>query len=91
MIRTNAVQTQKILGLNLLQELDERAHLCQLSQPCFLELAEDDELVPCAWVNQLQLPNNVQVNYVAGGHGYFLGEDGIDSTMARFLHVGVVK
>lgn len=91
MIRLMPVQAKKAFGLTLLQELDERAHFCQISQPCCLQLAEDDELVPCAWVNQLELPNNVQVNYVAGGHGYFLGEDGIDTTMARFFHVGVVK
>tara|TARA_B100000795_G_scaffold83064_1_gene60236 strand:- start:3130 stop:3921 length:792 start_codon:yes stop_codon:yes gene_type:complete len=88
MIRLMPVQAQKAFGLTLLQELDERAHFCQISQPCCLQLAADDELVPCAWVNQLELPNNVQINYVAGGHGYFLGGDGIDTTMASFFMLG---
>ena len=80
---------QKILGLKLLYELDERDHLCQLSQPCFLELADADELVPNAWVRELKLPNNVQIHAVSGGHAYFLETQGVGANMARFLRLGV--
>jgi pimeloyl-[acyl-carrier protein] methyl ester esterase len=89
MIQLMPVQPEKIFGLKLLQELDERAHLCQLSQPCFIELAQADELVPSDWVNHLLLPNNVQIHTVAGGHGYLLEANGINKTMAKFIDVGV--
>jgi pimeloyl-ACP methyl ester carboxylesterase len=88
MIQLMPVQAGKILGLKLLQELDERTHLSQIQQPCYLELAEDDELVPRAWVNQLQLPSNVQVNYVSGGHGYLLEQEAIGTKMLEFLQLG---
>ena len=80
---------QKILGLKLLYALDERDHLCQLSQPCFLELANADEIVPNVWVSELKLPNNVQINTVSGGHAYFLEPQGMGATMAKFLRVEV--
>ena len=89
MIQLMPVQPQKIFGLRLLQELDERTHLRQLSQPCYIELAQSDELVPCDWVNHIRLPNNVEIYYVAGGHGYLLEQDGINKTMAKFIDVGV--
>ena len=89
MIQLMAVLPQKLFGLVLLQELDERAHLRQLSQPCYIELAKSDELVPSDWVNHIRLPNNVQIYYVAGGHGYLLEQDGINKTMAKFIDVGV--
>lgn len=80
--------TQKILGLKLLQELDERRHFCQLSQPCYLELAHDDELVPSSWVEELKMPSKVQVNYVAGGHAYLLEHGGMGAGMVNFLQGG---
>jgi pimeloyl-[acyl-carrier protein] methyl ester esterase len=89
MIQLMPVQPEKIFGLKLLQELDERTHLCQLSQPCFIELAQADELVPSDWVNQLLLPNNIQIHTVAGGHGYLFEPNGINKTMAKFIDVGV--
>jgi len=89
MIQLMPVQPQKIFGLRLLQELDERAHLRQLPQPCYIELARGDELVPSDWVNHILLPNNMQIHYVSGGHGYLLEEDGINTTMAKFIDVGV--
>jgi len=89
MIQLMPVQPQKIFGLQLLQELDERTHLRQLPQPCYIELAQGDELVPSDWVNHILLPNNMQVHYVAGGHGYLLEQDGINKTMAKFIDVGV--
>ena len=88
MIELMPVQAEKILGLKLLQALDERLHLSQLSQPCFLELAEDDGLVPWAWVNQLQLPSNIQLNSVLGGHGYVLEQESIGTKMLEFLQLG---
>jgi len=90
-IQLMPVQTQKAFGLSLLQVLDERAHLCQLWQPCYLELAKNDELVPCKWVDELQLPNNVQVNYVEGGHGYLLEQQSISRKMAKFMYSGVAR
>ena len=89
MIQLMPLQPQKILGVKLLQELDERAHLRQLSQPCYIELAQDDELVPSDWVNHILLPDNMQIHYVVGGHGYLLEQDGINTTMAKFIDVGV--
>ena len=89
MIEMMPVHPAKIFGLKLLQELDERAHLCQLSQPCFIELAQADELVPSDWVNHLLLPNNVKIHTVAGGHGYLFEPNGINKTMAKFIDVGV--
>lgn len=89
MVRHMQVQIEKRFGLKLLQQLDEREHLCQLTQACYLELATDDALVPCGWVDQLNLPNNVQVNYVEGGHGYLLEQHSVTPTMAEFLHLEV--
>jgi pimeloyl-[acyl-carrier protein] methyl ester esterase len=89
MIQLMLIQPEKIFGLKLLQQLDERAHLCQLSQPCFIELAQADELVPSDWVNHLLLPNNVQIHTVAGGHGYLFEPNGINKTMAKFIDVGL--
>jgi len=89
MVQLMPAQYQKILGLKLLQELDERTHLRQLPQPCYIELAQDDELVPNDWVNHLLLPSNVQIHYRAGGHGYPLEQDGINKTMAKFINVEV--
>ncbi len=91
MIQLMAVQPQKIFGLKLLQQLDERTHLCQLSQPCFIELAQDDELVPSDWVNDLPLTNNIEIHYLVGGHGYLLEQDGISTQMANYINVGVDK
>jgi pimeloyl-[acyl-carrier protein] methyl ester esterase len=88
-IQLMPAQPEKIFGLKLLQQLDERAHLCQLPQPCFIELAQADELVPSDWVNHLLLPNNVQIHTVAGGHGYLFEANGINKTMAKFIDVGV--
>jgi pimeloyl-[acyl-carrier protein] methyl ester esterase len=90
-IQLMPIQSQKIFGLKLLQELDERTHLRQLSQPCYIELAQDDELVPSDWVNHLLLPNNIQIHHLVGGHGYLLEQDGINTTMAKFIDVGVGK
>lgn len=87
MLEIMPVQVDKILGLRLLQVLDERAHFSQLLQPCYLELAQDDHLVPRAWVNQLQLPSNVQLHYVLGGHGYLLEQESIGTTMLEFLQL----
>lgn len=72
MITLMAVKSEKIGGLKLLQLLDERAHLQQLSQPCCIELAKDDELAPSAWVEHLVLPKHIKIKWVAGGHGFLL-------------------
>lgn len=89
MVELMQVQVSKAFGLKLLQELDERVHLCQLTQPCYIELATHDALVPFEWVSQLQLPTSVQVNYVEGAHGYLLEHCGVTRQMANFLHLEV--
>lgn len=86
MLMLMEVQWGKVFGLHLLKELDERLHLCQLTQPCYIELATKDALVPWRWVGQLSLPTNVQVNYVEGCHGYLLEYPGITKEMTKFLH-----
>ena len=62
MTQLMSVKVAKIGGLKLLQALDERALLSQLSQPCCIQLAKDDELVPCAWIRHMQLPGHVEIN-----------------------------
>jgi pimeloyl-[acyl-carrier protein] methyl ester esterase len=91
MVQLMPVQAQKIFGLKLLQQLDERTHLCKLSQPCYIELAQDDKLVPSEWVNDLPLADNIQIHYLVGGHGYLLEQHGISSPMANYINVGVGK
>lgn len=78
-------QPQKAFGLQLLRELDERNHLSQLSQPCFIELAQDDILVPWQWVSQITLPDTAQINYVAGGHSYLLERGSVETAMVKFF------
>jgi pimeloyl-ACP methyl ester carboxylesterase len=88
-IKLMQVKEENAFGLHLLQQLDEREHLCKLTQLCYIELAKGDSLIPYGWVEQLKLPNNVQVSYVKGSHGYLLEQYAVTHKMANFLNLEV--
>jgi len=84
------VQPNKQYGLVLLQQLDERKHLLDLSIPYTIELAKDDALVPFKWLQSQGAGANVNAalchtRYIMGGHAYPLQDLGLAQRVIDFL------
>jgi len=78
-------QASKLVGLALLQTLDERQHLAQLTKACLIELATEDALVPSNWMDAFDAAENILLHQVTGSHAYVLQSQSLGRRIIDFL------